>query len=517
MKACFLLQRRFAHVGHQMAVLLKERHGIEEFCGYVTMRSSLDFLKSQKEINYTQLLLEEDIYARYKNEKIDYDFLRIFKKEYGVPNLWPYINLDRVLMYNQLVRAYPADSSKYSHEDLIKIFQVTAKAVINFLEEEKPDFIFFQIVGNLGSYLLYEVAKKKGISTYFVYEPRTGNTQTISKSYAKHSYIDNTIKYIKENKNDPKVEEKVREAKEFLEEFQDKPFYYLRNSEAISKYTQNVASRIYHFKFLKLKNIWISIHWFFKSYFDYFLNKNNDKNDYSTIKPWWEAWDKLVRKLRILRGYKDLYDDVDLKEDYAYFALHFEPESLFPFTAPFYTDQQWVIAQTAKSLPLHYKLYVKDHPQMYGNRPRSYYKKLKKIPNVKLIKPSYSSLELIQDSKIVTTITGTAAWEAALLKKPVIVFGEVFYSQLSTIKVCNNITKLPFIINDQLENFTYNENELVDFLSGLFMESVELDLTQIWDEEGASKVEKKKKALVDLVDLLASKIKLDQKEGVDKN
>ena len=168
MKACFFLQRRFAFLGHEMAILLNEKYGVKDFCAYVTLRSSYNFLKSQKDISYNKLLLEEDIYGSYKNEKIDFDFLRKFARDYGIPNLWPYITIDRILRYNLLVRAYPSDASKYSHEDLIKIFQATAKAVVKFLDEEKPDFVVFSVIGNLSSCLLYEIAQKKGIKTFLI-------------------------------------------------------------------------------------------------------------------------------------------------------------------------------------------------------------------------------------------------------------------------------------------------------------------------------------------------------------
>ena len=118
--------------------------------------------------------------------------------------------------------------------------------------------------------------------------------------------------------------------------------------------------------------------------------------------------------MRILRGYKDLYNKIDSKEDYAYFTLHTEPEALFPFPRLFLLINSGLFLKSARSLPLHYKLYVKDHPQMFGKRPRSYYKKLKKIPNVKIIDPSVSSLMLTQNSNIVITITGTSGWEGVL-------------------------------------------------------------------------------------------------------
>ena len=136
MKVCFFLQRRFAYFGHAMAKLLKDKYGVNEFCGYVSLRPGYDFLNSQKDIKYSKLLLEEDVYAGYKEEEIDKDYLNYLEREYGVPNLWPYIDMDRVLRYNLLVRDYPSDKSKYSHEDMLKILQVTSKKIISFLEEE---------------------------------------------------------------------------------------------------------------------------------------------------------------------------------------------------------------------------------------------------------------------------------------------------------------------------------------------------------------------------------------------
>ena len=162
MKVMFFLQRRFVYLGHQMAIL-QEKYGVKEFCGYVSLRSSLDFYKKQKDINYSQLILEEDIYARYKDEEVDPDFLRSFADKYGIPNLWPYVLLDRVLRHNLLVRAYPADESRYSHEHLMKIFQVTAKAVLKFLDEEKPDFIFFQLLAIWAVICCMRLQRRKGL------------------------------------------------------------------------------------------------------------------------------------------------------------------------------------------------------------------------------------------------------------------------------------------------------------------------------------------------------------------
>ena len=124
MKACLLYQRRFTRVAHEIAKRLRDDYGVTEFCGYVYLHSSYDFLKNQKDISYSSLILDEEIHERYKTEKVDWDYLKKIEQEYGIPNLWPYISVDRTIRYDMPMREYPYDTPKYTHEDMARIFQV---------------------------------------------------------------------------------------------------------------------------------------------------------------------------------------------------------------------------------------------------------------------------------------------------------------------------------------------------------------------------------------------------------
>ena len=104
MKICFLLQRRFAYIGHAIALIFKEKYGVNDFCGYVCLRSSFEFLKSQKDINYTKLILDEDLHNQYLKEPLDANYINQLEKDYGLPNLWAYIEPDRFLRRGQHVR-----------------------------------------------------------------------------------------------------------------------------------------------------------------------------------------------------------------------------------------------------------------------------------------------------------------------------------------------------------------------------------------------------------------------------
>lgn len=497
MKACLLLQRRFAYVGHKLALILKEKYGINEFCGYVFLRSSFEFLKNQKEIDYTFLLLDEDIHNQYKDEPLDLDFLKNIEEEYGIPNLWPYLALDRVLMFNMLKREYPYNTPAYSHEDMMKIFQIKVRAILDFLEKEKPDFIFMTVVGRVGTMLLYQIAKKKGIPVFIGIETRIGDDYILTDNYKNFSWAEKKFHDLLASE---KTSAKSAEAKKYLADFRKKPttyLYFINNNEI-------KTSSMKELKWFLPKNLLRSSAWFLKLTYRYFAKKK--WLDYTEENPVSFAIDKIKRKTRLLIGHDRFYDPVDLTEDFAYYPLHYEPEIATMLLAPFWTDQLNLIRQIAKSLPLHFKLYVKEHPAMVRFRPFSYYRELKKIPNVKLANPNFPSFDLAKNAKLITTLTGTAGWEGVLFKKPVITFGDVFYNALSMVKKCHDIEQLPFMINDQLKNHLHNEEELEVFIGAVMEESAPVGLLEIWEKGVGPELEKKR--LTFFADLLAKKLNL---------
>lgn len=491
MKVCFLMQRRFAYIAHDLAVHLK-KFGVNDFCGYVTTRPSFRFLQSQNEIKYSSLLLDEDLHNQAKNEKLDRDYIMFLEKEYGMPNLWPYIEVDRIIRYNQLVREYPMDTPVYSHEEMMIHVQVRAKAIIAMLEKEKPDFIVCSVVASIGSLLLYNVAKKMGIEVRIVMPTKVGSRYGVSSSYERLVEIDNEFEQLlRQNKRVDNFEE----AKEVLNSFRENPL----PPDSITNFYLNRASRMKQLDFLLPSKLKRYILWLIGKVKYYF--KENDKHDYSYIKTFDKIKDQLARKLRAVRGVDDLYDEIQPdKEDFAFFPLHLEPEVALHLYGYWYINQIEAVRQIARSLPVNYKLYVKDHPRMVGFRKRSYYKELKKIPNVKLVNPKINSLQFLAKSKLAIVITGSAGWEAIQLKVPVITFGDVFFNKLSMVKRCDSYERLPNIVAEQLNNFNYNEEEIINYIGLALKHSVILDLSHLWHREPDKK--KKREKLSAFADLL---------------
>ncbi len=136
----------------------------------------------------------------------------------------------------------------------------------------------------------------------------------------------------------------------------------------------------------------------------------------------------IKRKIRI--GLVDRhYSDIVDTDKFFLYPLHLHPESTTSVQAPHYINELDVIQNLAINLPFGYYLYVKDHPSNVGNNGAAFYKRVGKIPNVKLISFREDSKQLIPRSKGVITLTSTVGFEALVLNKPVIVLGEVFYEK----------------------------------------------------------------------------------------
>ena len=127
-----------------------------------------------------------------------------------------------------------------------------------------------------------------------------------------------------------------------------------------------------------------------------------------------------------------------------------------------------MIQNIAKSLPVGYNLYVKDHFVMNvrGWRTVSEMKKIMSLYNVKLLHHTVNSEELIKKSSLVISIKGTTAIEAALHNKPSIIFGNVGPYQLSSVHKLQSITELPQAIRKSLK-IEVNPDEVRKYLDAI--------------------------------------------------
>ena len=109
-------------------------------------------------------------------------------------------------------------------------------------------------------------------------------------------------------------------------------------------------------------------------------------------------------------------------------------------------------------------------------RELSYYKKIISLPNVELIHPTLKLDQIYSNCSLVVTISGTSPIEAALHKKPSIVFSDVSFSYLPFISRIRNIEELPNIIKKSL-NQKFDFTELGDYVRKVHENSFEIDFS----------------------------------------
>ncbi|HHQ6574837.1 TPA: hypothetical protein ACSTLY_003723 [Serratia fonticola] len=152
---------------------------------------------------------------------------------------------------------------------------------------------------------------------------------------------------------------------------------------------------------------------------------------------------------------KKLYSNVDKGCEYYIYPLHYHPESSTSILARYY-DEFNVIKNIAFSLPSNSYLYVKDHISAFGYESFSFYKKIALLPNVKLISPDQNAKEMIRDCRGVFTLTSTVGYEAIILNKPVVVFGDVFYQRHPLVYKIKGFSDIPESISFMEMNGSVN-------------------------------------------------------------
>lgn len=191
------------------------------------------------------------------------------------------------------------------------------------------------------------------------------------------------------------------------------------------------------------------------------------------------------RKRELNKSLEEVIDcEFDLQSEYIYFPLHYEPERTTNPDGIKYHDQFRALITLRSLTPQGISIAVKEHSsqftsQLFGYKGRSpyFYELLKIINGITLIDPSIPSKNLIKNSIFTATITGTAALESALMGKPALIFGNVWFENCPGIsKFFENITfdeiikGKPKNLND-VENWIINKINIEGFFGALNMSS----------------------------------------------
>jgi hypothetical protein len=145
-----------------------------------------------------------------------------------------------------------------------------------------------------------------------------------------------------------------------------------------------------------------------------------------------------VRRMYQVKLYQK-YDAVTLKqydkqavlpvkgEKYIYYPMHQTPEAtILPLGGEFMEQYNAIQILSRAAEQFEVKIYVKDY-YVQPSRERYFWDTLRQLSNVRLIKSSVPSDELIEGCVATATLTGTVMLESVFENKPVLAFGGCHY------------------------------------------------------------------------------------------
>ena len=385
-------------------------------------------------------------------QKPDVEYLKSFEQRYNI-NLCSITITDRV--FNEHNNWYI-----FSRDEILRILELECKFFENVLESSEPNFLIIKVTDFHRSHLLERMCRSKGIKVLMLETSRLGYRSTISEEANEIDYFESM-----QSTND------------------EITFSELRNSlRKYDRYKQAKSLRSGGFDFPIWKKIKSSLYWMINT----FDKEYRMGYDHFGMTRFNVITDRISAAIK--RSYRTSYIDSALarkvkNEKFVYFPLSVEPERTLSISAPFYMDQLEIIRNVARSIPVDYKLYVKEHMAMrYRHwRPISYYKAVMDLPNVTFIHPSLGNEELIKNCSIVFTVTGTAGLEAAYYGKPSIIFGHTSYDSLPSVHKIENLEDLPKIIRTCLDE-KVNPSDVASLVKIIENVSFDFDLLGMYNK-----------------------------------
>lgn len=394
-----------------------------------------NFFKEQNIVKFEKVWYYHD-YIDKSKDKPDLSYLSSFEDKYQI-DLWQ-------LAYNERIFFRYNDYYKFSNNEILSILEQECRLFEGILDEVKPDFLLTPMTTFHHNHLFYKMCKSSGVKVLMFIPTRLSQRVMISDDPTKFDILSKQVNHVQE-----------RTAEELLNYF---------HNQTTSRDTKEVTSK---FLTSKAKLLEAALEFLFTS------KNTNIKTHYTyygrtKFKVLTNSIMDLLRKK--YRGYfinKNLLRE-PLNESYILYPLHTEPERSLLLAAPFYTDQLKVIRDIAASLPIGYKLYVKEHPAQLVREWRkiSFYKEVMKIPNVRLLHPAASTENLLKKCSLVITIGGTIGFESAFYEKPTISFIETIYSKLESVHTLKGMEELPKSIRTWLQK-RVNSKDLSKFIDYL--------------------------------------------------
>ena len=422
-KILFWIDRSITHFG--LAKYIQDNLDCELFSIFEVTNKPKIFFQEQKIVKFKKIWFYHDFILKTKR-KANLNFLKSIEEKYNIP-LWIIAANDRI--FNHYNKFY-----EFSENEILLILEDEIKLFETILDEIKPEFIILAHTHQQHNHIFYEICKAKNIKILMMFGTRTSMINTPTSWRGSFYLTDEMDKFLPLPKTaKPNIYKNVLEKLEKTVDKNEEEKFTTKTENSISAYLKacmkylftNDTNTVTHYSYFgrnKIKVIFRMISYELrKKYREGFMEKNLQKN-------------------------------IETDSPFVYFPLHQEEERALLIGTPFFTNQFEVIKNIAQSLPIGYKLYVKDHTVMdvRGWRSVSEMKKIMNLYNVVLLHPLVISDDVIKNSDLVITLKGTPAIDAAMQNKPSICFENTGLYKLDSIHKLSSLQELPEAIRMSL-------------------------------------------------------------------
>jgi hypothetical protein len=474
-RALMFQQRGYGRrLGHTTASLLQE-NGFQ--LAAVTIKGSTTaFTRTQTDVTYESVTdFDQIINDPYSVPGVDELTLTEVCDGLGIDSIWP-IAQERMYSRNYGDKYYYSFKQNRSDEDIAAYVKAAYLTYVSLFDQFRPDIIValsfvatFQMIAML-------LAKQREIPMIGIEHSRVRGHFIISHDQFGESgpFIDRVVEL--HEKRD--VSENIIGARQYIQKFREKfehpaayDLYF-----AGSGFAHRIKQELKPFKDILR-----------------FLG-DRPKNDHPLVgatidyrTPRIILRDHFSHKRQKRQALSFAYSSVPKDRSFAYMPMQVQPEHAIDVLAAYANNQIETARQVAQSLPGDMCLIVKEHPGMIGRRKKSFYEKLAKTVNVKLVHPMTEADELIRSATLMISAAGTSIVEAAFLKLPVIQLGRHGLTRhLPNVRLHSDISTITSAIIEHqnlFENSTEYEERLEQWVAAVLDSGFELDYEKaLWGE-----------------------------------
>ena len=414
-----------------------------DFFGIIDINSKpKKFFQNQNFVNFKKTWFFHD-YIKKNPINPDLNYLLDFEQNYQI-NLWKSVINERFFYKHN--RFY-----KFKKQEILSILEQELKFFESILDEIKPDYFLTYDPPFHHQKLLLELCKAKGIQVLSICGTGIENKIILTADGATFDLDSKSIptNYFKTNIISEEVQKNSYDLviQKYL---QDREIGSLNKLKALRDYLLDFDSELVNSNFM---------------YYG--------KTKFKVIK------DAINREFKRRKNFRFLQKSTilspDLKIPYVYFPMNVDEEMNILHYAPYYTNQIEIIRHIAKSIPIDYVLYVKEHiaSKLRGWMVPDYYKEILEIPNVVLVNPFFDNNVLLQNSKLLVAIRGTTPLKAIKYGKASVIFGDQPFQILPSVFKVDSLNCLPTLIkkalNHKVDPYDYEKyeellkNRLIEF------------------------------------------------------